>query len=261
MFRLTREVRFAVHPGVSASTGVNGHAGIPPLTGLGYFFALRATVTGPLDADSRYLLNIREIDAAVRQRAIPRLAQRIEIGQFSATAALLDLFEQLRHAFPPRVRLEQLALLLSPYLTLAVSDKELPMVRLSQKFEFSASHRLHNPALSDEDNRRIYGKCNNPAGHGHNYELQVTLLGEAGDHDLLMDLPGLEAIVDETILQRLDHKNLNLEVEAFHHAIPSVENIAQAIFHLLAPKLRRPQSRLASVTVWETPKTWCEYAE
>jgi 6-pyruvoyltetrahydropterin/6-carboxytetrahydropterin synthase len=136
------------------------------------------------------------------------------------------------------------------------------MTRLSQKFEFAASHRLHNPALSDEQNRQTFGKCNNPHGHGHNYELQVTLIGEpASNSGLIIDIPVFEQIVADTVINRFDHKNLNLQVEEFASEIPSVENIARAIYRLLKPKLQSLQSQLASVTVWETPKTWCEYSE
>jgi 6-pyruvoyltetrahydropterin/6-carboxytetrahydropterin synthase len=136
------------------------------------------------------------------------------------------------------------------------------MTRLSQKFEFSASHRLHNPALSDDVNRRTYGKCNNPHGHGHNYEVQVTLAGTPADETgLLVDVPAFERTVAETVIERMDHKNLNVEVPEFRDLIPSVENIARVIYRMLKPKLENSATRLAGVTVWETPKTWCEYSE
>jgi len=136
------------------------------------------------------------------------------------------------------------------------------MVRLSQKFEFSASHRLHSDALSEEENRKCFGKCNNPHGHGHNYEVQVTLAGTpAGDTGLLVDVPSFERTVAQTVIDRLDHKNLNVEVPEFRDLIPSVENIARVIYRMLKPKLQSGDTRLASVTVWETPKTWCEYSE
>jgi 6-pyruvoyltetrahydropterin/6-carboxytetrahydropterin synthase len=135
------------------------------------------------------------------------------------------------------------------------------MVRLSQKFEFSASHRLHNPSLSDDDNRRTFGKCNNPHGHGHNYELQVTLRGTPDDRGVLIYIPAFERVVAETVIDRFDHKNLNLELAEFRDLIPSVENIARVIYRLLKPKFDAQRATLASVTVWETPKTWCEYSE
>src|SRR4030095_15408467 len=120
------------------------------------------------------------------------------------------------------------------------------MVRLSQKFEFSATHRLHNPSLSDEENCRIYGKCNNPHGHGHNYEVQVTLRGSPdAASGLLIDVPAFERIVAATGIHRCDHKNLTVELPEFRDGpdgkgkglIPSVENIAMTIYRLLKPKL------------------------
>jgi 6-pyruvoyltetrahydropterin/6-carboxytetrahydropterin synthase len=128
-------------------------------------------------------------------------------------------------------------------------------------FEFSASHRLHNPALSEEENRRTFGKCNNPYGHGHNYQLQVTLAGVADGNGLLVDVPAFERIVKEAVVDRFDHKNLNVEVGEFEGVIPSVENIARVIYGLLKGRFGAQGVKLASVTVWETPKTWCEYSE
>ena len=135
------------------------------------------------------------------------------------------------------------------------------MIRLSQMFEFSAAHRLHNPSLDDESNRRMFGKCNNPHGHGHNYQVQVTLKGEVDDNGLLIDLPEFERIVAQTLIQRFDHKHLNLECEEFRSLIPSVENIARVSYELLKPRFSDHRAKLASVTVWETPKTWCQYGE
>jgi 6-pyruvoyltetrahydropterin/6-carboxytetrahydropterin synthase len=135
------------------------------------------------------------------------------------------------------------------------------MTRLSQKFEFSASHRLFNAKFSDEENLKTFGKCSNPHGHGHNYELQVTLRGRANEKGLLMDIPAFERIVAENVVSRFDHKNLNDEVLEFKNSIPTVENIAATIYRILKPKLQVDGASLASVTVWETAKTWCEYSE
>jgi 6-pyruvoyltetrahydropterin/6-carboxytetrahydropterin synthase len=164
-------------------------------------------------------------------------------------------------AWPTGPSLDALELRLSPFFACCALRSELPMVRLSQKFEFSATHRLHNPALSDEENCRTYGKCNNPHGHGHNYEVQVTLAGTPAKTGLLIDIPAFERIVATTVINRFDHKNLNVELPEFRDVIPSVENIASTIFKLLKPPVTDAGAKLASVTVWETPKTWCEYTE
>ena len=135
------------------------------------------------------------------------------------------------------------------------------MIRLSQKFEFSATHRLHNPEISEQENRRLFGKCNNPHGHGHNYELQVTLRGEPDRNGVLIDMPALERVVATTVVDRFDHRNLNVELPEFRTLVPTVENIAMTIYRMLKPQLKSERAQLHSVIVWETPKTWCEYSE
>jgi 6-pyruvoyltetrahydropterin/6-carboxytetrahydropterin synthase len=135
------------------------------------------------------------------------------------------------------------------------------MLRLSQKFEFCASHRLHNANLSDARNRELFGKCNNPHGHGHNYIVQVTAAGEADANGLIMQIPAFEKIVASAVIEPFDHKNLNVEIEEFKKLNPSVENIARVIFQRLKPKFESEKVKLSGVTVWETEKTWCEYAE
>jgi len=266
MFRLSREVRFAIDPLsddplVSAPDG-NGFAGIPPVRSLASrFFALTVTLLGDLDPRSSYLRNIKEIDDAVRTLGIPLLARRLRDGDHRAGFdVMLDLHRALRDAWPGAT-LASLKLDLSPFTSIAVHSHEVPMLRLSHRFEFSASHRLHNPALSDEQNVATFGKCNNPHGHGHNYELQVTVAGPPRDDGLVIDLPTLERIVNETVIRPFDHKHLNLQAPPFNEVNPSVENIAREIHRRLKPPLDAERVKLTSVTVWETPKTFAEYSE
>jgi 6-pyruvoyltetrahydropterin/6-carboxytetrahydropterin synthase len=268
MFRLTREVRFAINPTPDAQLAgrpTNSHAGFPSLTGIaGRFLSLQVTLAGELNPASSYLRNIKEIDEVIRRQAIPFIESILRHQHAATPSPGFDLparlLQQLRHAWPPTT-LADIRLNLSPFLSITCRAEEHPMVRLSEKFEFSASHRLHNPALSDEENRRTYGKCNNPAGHGHNYELQITLVGTPDAHGVLVDLPAFERLVADHVIDPFDHKNLNAEVPEFHTRIPSVENIAQVIYHRLKAPLHSDRARLASITVWETPKTWCEYEE
>ena len=91
--------------------------------------------------------------------------------------------------------------------------------------------------------------------------VQVTLKGEPGGSGLLVDIPQFERVVAGTVIDRFDHKNLNVELAEFADLIPSVENIARVIYQLLEPKFAGGPARLAAVTVWETPKTWCEYSK
>jgi 6-pyruvoyltetrahydropterin/6-carboxytetrahydropterin synthase len=261
MHRLTRQVRFAINEPSDSQLQQkpsNGYGGFPSLGGFGRYLALDITVSGPLDPISSYLINIKQIDSTVREVPIPAIARSVYSSpQPSPAQLVLRLFDMLR-SWPPLV-LDELTLHLSPFLAYTIRASEHPMVRLSQKFEFSATHRLHNPSASEAENRQVFGKCNNPHGHGHNYELQVTLRGQPDQNGLLIDVPEFERIVASTVIERFDHKNLNVELPEFRELIPTVENIAMVIYSLLKPKFKNTQ--LASVTVWETPKTWCEYSE
>lgn len=264
MFRLTREVRFAINSTPDEqrqAKPTNSYAGHPSLTGLGHYFVIQMTVAGALDPRSSYLQNIKLIDALVRERGIPIVEQAVRENRFGGGAGVLTaLFETFRNPWP-NLSLERLHLSLSPFLSLAILSPEYPMVRLSQKFEFSASHQLCNRALTDAENRALFGKCSNPHGHGHNYEVQVTIVGRPDPNGIVMSVPTFERVVAETVIDRMDHKNLNIEVPEFREVIPSVENIAMVIYRMLKPKFTDAQAKLASVTVWETPKTWCEYNE
>jgi 6-pyruvoyltetrahydropterin/6-carboxytetrahydropterin synthase len=259
MFRLTREVRFAINdawpdPQLS-NKPTNGYGGYPSFAAIeSRFYTLAVTLEGELDPGTGYLRNIKEIDEAVRTRAIELVAT----GKAGFKLPLL-LTDRLKDAWPEG-KLHSLRLGLTPFLSVAAYTSEHPMIRLSQKFEFSASHRLHSAKLSDEENRRCFGKCNNPHGHGHNYEVEVTLTGDPiACGGTIIAIPEFERIVGSTVIDRFDHKNLNVEVPEFNEVMPSVENIAKVIFDLLKPKFS-DQAKLSAVTVWETPKTWCQYS-
>ena len=134
-----------------------------------------------------------------------------------------------------------------------------PETLLTETFEFAAAHRLHLPALSDDDNRRLFGKCNNPNGHGHNYRIEVgvTPVGD-GAHPGI-GFPALERVVAREVMDRFDHKHLNLDCPEFRDLNPSVENIARVCHDLLAPALAAERGALRFVRVWETEKTSCRY--
>jgi len=261
MHRLTRQVRFATNDGADRApegSPTNSYAGFPSIAGFGHYMSLDVTLSGVPSPVSNYVINIKEIDEAVRRRAIPMVAHAIRSYDRATPETLVrSVFNELRH-WPP-LTLDQVRLNLSPFLSFTATAAEQSMIQLSQKFEFSATHRLHNPACSDEENRKTFGKCNNPHGHGHNYELQVTLSGSTDSSGVLIDIPAFERIVAQTVVDKFDHKNLNIELPEFRELIPTVENIAMVIYRLLKPKF--DPVKLKSVTVWETPKTWCEYSE
>jgi 6-pyruvoyltetrahydropterin/6-carboxytetrahydropterin synthase len=126
------------------------------------------------------------------------------------------------------------------------------MVYLTRKAEFSASHFYHNPAFTPEENQRLFGKCNNPNGHGHNYTLEVTVKGAIDPKSgFVVDLKQLKDVMSREVLDAFDHRFLNKEVPEFLTRIPTTENLAATIWQRLAPKLKAAQ--LHRVRVYETP--------
>ena len=131
------------------------------------------------------------------------------------------------------------------------------MVLLTRKIEFSASHVYHNPAFSAEENRRVFGKCNNPHGHGHNYTLEVTVKGAVDPKSgFVVDLKQLKDIMNREVLDALDHRFLNKEVPELAGKIPTCENIARVIWDLLEPKIA--QGKLHRVRLYETPDLFAD---
>lgn len=127
-----------------------------------------------------------------------------------------------------------------------------------RKEHFNAAHRLHNPEWNAEDNARIFGKCNNPNFHGHNYDLIVRLSGEVDPKTgYVFDMKILSDLIKENVLDRFDHKNLNLDVEEFKELNPSAENIAIVIYDILREKIS-PDYDL-KITLFETERNYVEY--
>jgi 6-pyruvoyltetrahydropterin/6-carboxytetrahydropterin synthase len=132
------------------------------------------------------------------------------------------------------------------------------MVYVKRRETFSAAHRLYNPSYSDEKNLEIFGKCSNPSWHGHNYVLEVTVAGEPDpETGFVIDLKILKQIINENILRKVDHKNLNTETDFMKDIIPSAENIAKAIYNELRDKI--PSGKLHSIKLFETEKNIVEY--
>jgi 6-pyruvoyltetrahydropterin/6-carboxytetrahydropterin synthase len=132
------------------------------------------------------------------------------------------------------------------------------MIYLTRKCEFSASHYYHNPEFTTEENRRIFGKCNNPNGHGHNYTLELTVKGEVNSKSgFVVDLKDLKEILNREVLEVMDHRLLNKEVPEFANNIPTTENIAISIWRRLQPKLK--VAELHRVRLYETPDLFVDY--
>jgi 6-pyruvoyltetrahydropterin/6-carboxytetrahydropterin synthase len=130
---------------------------------------------------------------------------------------------------------------------------------LSRRYSFAALHRLHNRQLSEEENRRIYGKCSNPHGHGHNYTVELMLSGPVDARTgMVVPVAELDAFVQKELLDAFDFRNLNAEVPAFQDCVPTTENLCMEIFRRMKAY---PGARLERVRVEETEKNTFEYTE
>jgi len=131
-------------------------------------------------------------------------------------------------------------------------------VELGRRYRFAASHRLHSDRLSEEENLRLYGKCNNPYGHGHNYVLEVSVSGEIDPPTgMIANLGDLDGFVEREVLQAFDHRSLNEEVPEFREHVPTTENLCMEIYRRLCAF---PKAKLERVRVEETNNNSFEYA-
>lgn len=264
MIRLTREIRFSVDRDWAGRVELsrkktNSWGGWPSAVGIVPYLKLRATVVGEPEQPTGYLCNIKIIDDLLREQAIPRSAELLKQHGWRMPAEQLtrEIFTAIAPHAPANAPITRLELVPSATLEYAITRENPTMVYLTQQFEFSAAHRLHCDDLSDEENRATFGKCNNPNGHGHNYFIDVTVCGDpAKNNGVVLPVPQFEAIVDQTIINRFDHKHLNLDTDDFRELNPSVENIAQVCWNLLKDAVA--PAKLARVRVWETPKTCAE---
>ena len=131
-------------------------------------------------------------------------------------------------------------------------------VAVYRKEHFNAAHRLHNPAWDETKNDEVFGKCNNPNFHGHNYDLVVKIVGEPDPQTgYVIDLKKLSDIIEENVLQRFDHKNLNLDTKEFKDLNPTAENIAIVIYNILREKIDKKLEM--QIRLYETERNFVEY--
>lgn len=269
-------MRFCVndHAGTGAPGGDwgspdNTFAAYPSMRGMGRYYELEVRCRGVPSPATGYFLNIKQIDQAVRSAGIPIVerACRERPGGDPALvlANILGPVNALLGGVVTGVRWK-----LTPYYSIEMtpptaSPAGAPRVLMRQQFEFAASHRLHCAGLSDAENRAMFGKCNNPSGHGHNYRVEACVDSPLAREGAKFSLAELERAASRVIVERFDHKNLSTDSPEFDVMKggfnPSVENIARVCFELLGPTVVAacPEAKLRSVTVWETDKTWCTY--
>ena len=129
---------------------------------------------------------------------------------------------------------------------------------LTRRYKFSASHRLHSTHFSEEQNREMYGKCNNPHGHGHNYKLEVTVSGQPdAETGMVCNLADLDSFVDRVVMPRFEFSNLN-ELDTFRNLVPTTENLSRELFHLFHDQFRL--ATVEKVRIEETMMNSFEYA-
>jgi len=237
--------------------------------GHGHNYVLRVTLSGQVDHRTGMVMNVKELDRILKEVTSefdhkfinldhPAFHDRIPTTE-NLASYMRDRIEITLRTENGPYQLFRLRLYEEPTLWADVFPGEgRSMQSLTKTFGFSAAHRLHSAALSDEDNRAVFGKCNNPHGHGHNYELEVTVQGQiAPETGMIMDLGTLMQIVQEEVINRFDHKHLNEDTAEFRALNPTGENIVKVIWDLLKPRLG---NRLTRVGLWETPKNFFEYS-
>jgi len=263
MHKLSRHVRFSINPFLPEDIGgFNSFASEPPGEGLSIFLELRVELIGEVEPATGFVVNVIDIDRGVRELVVPVFAKKIRedfrsckhIGLSDMAELLGSAWGQLADKFAT-TRLSKLSLELNPFRKIAIDSEEYRMVYFSEKFEFAATHRLWNEDFSQERNLEIFGKCANPAGHGHNYVIEVTVKTAPDKNGLRTG--DFERIVNDELIKLVDHKNLNAELEEFSRVNPTVENITVFAWNKLAGRFG--EALLYCVTVWETDKTCCSY--
>jgi 6-pyruvoyltetrahydropterin/6-carboxytetrahydropterin synthase len=256
--RVTRAKAFeAAHayrdPAFGRATRVHGHN-----------YVLTATIAGRIDPATDFLVDFRDLDGGLREITAPLDHHRLDVEydalagrEASAETLAATLFAELAPRIAtaiPSARLD--AVRLAENDTLWADSGGGADVEVTRAYGFSAAHRLADPSRSDEENRRIYGKCANPQPHGHDYRFEVTVRGPLDPKlGTVTDLAALDAAVEQLVVGPFDHRYLNAEVEPFTKVLPTGERIAERIFQLLAPRV----PKLARVVVYETPRSAFTY--
>ena len=266
MLKLSREIRFALVPPnqIPSASPSNSWAGWPSTNLVVPYLVVECVIKGEPDPTTGYLCNIKIIDDLLREIGTRRVIPIYDRSQ-TAESLLRLIFREAKSQSEVNADLVSIRLSLSPYLSFAIVQdspgapnmSSQTRIQLTQQFEFSAAHRLHCNELSDAENKTMFGKCNNREGHGHNYVIEVTISNEVdSDNGQVFALDRFESIVKRIVIDRLDHKHLNRDIEYFGSTNPSVENIAIAIYQWLDGEF--DSAKLEGVKVFETPKTWAE---
>lgn len=264
---LTRTARFSAghryhNPSWNDEENLRRFGSCARTHGHGHDYLVEATVRGPLDVPMGMVVNITDVkrallgvleplDGQFLDRRHPLFRDRIPTTENLSRLIWTGLEERLDGCEPDRVRVYEARQLWSEY------RGEGSVVDLTRQYEFSAAHRLHSAALSDEENQRIFGKCNHPHGHGHNYGIEVTVSGQVAEETgMVTDLARMDEIVHRTVVDRMDHRHLNYDLPEFQTLNPTSENLAVVVWNLLKPELGEA---LVKVGIRETDRNYFEY--
>ena len=206
----------------------------------GHNYVLEVTASGEVDETTGMVVNIKLIDDVLQEKVVRAFGQKSindEVPGFAEKTPcvenLLLYFRDLARGLPGVRALEKLKLEETPTFY-GEWCKDGDKVTITRVYEFAASHRLQQDALPHEENVRLYGKCNNPGGHGHNYVLEVTVGGKQDPATgFVSDFEGLDAVVQSRVLDRYDHKHLNTDVPELAGIVPTSEVVALEIFRAL----------------------------
>jgi 6-pyruvoyltetrahydropterin/6-carboxytetrahydropterin synthase len=271
MVNLTRRVRFsAAHryflPDLRDEENLRLFGSSAGPSGHGHDYTCEVTVSGETDPETGIVMNLVALKQLLEECVAEPLDREFLTalhpfcrGQVPTGENLVRLIWRVIEPSLIGVQLQRIRLTESDDLHVDClrKDDDL-MVYLTRSYEFSAAHRLHSPHLSDERNQEIFGKCNSPYGHGHNYRVEITVQGPVDERTgMMVDLAYLDRVVQEEVIARYDHKNLNLDTEEFRELNPTSENLVKVIWRRLAPRLKHPP--LYRVTVHETDKNIFSY--
>lgn len=206
----------------------------------GHNYVLWVSAAGPVDPENGMVVNIKWIDDVLQSEVVSKFDQKSindEVSEMSGRVPslenLLDSFRTKLAELPGNVQLRALKLEETPLLY-GEWNSEDDMLTVTRVYEFAASHRLSVPQLSEDENRKLFGKCTNPHGHGHNYVLEVTVTGPQDPvTGFVCDLDKLDAIVEKEIVDRYDHHNLDLDIPELSGQNTTSEVVATAIFDRL----------------------------
>lgn len=233
----------------------------------GHNYVLDVTVEGQIDESTGMVVNIKRIDDVLKQSIVSQFDGKSindEVPHFYAVPSTLEnlmLYIQAELSgegvLPPEaylcsIRLEEMPTLFGEIQMVPGEN----VMTLTRTYEFAASHRLDSPFLSSEENLALFGKCNNPAGHGHNYVLEVTVRGVPDSRTgMMVNIVDLDRIVSEVVVDRYDHKNLNEDIQEFQGRPTTSEIVAAEIFDRLKPALPVPLYR---IRLYETARNMFE---